>query len=88
MCPAVVHKADMSSALKGRQTSISQWVLGSAVSAKMELSTGGTSDWREVVGQSGKTFLRRWLRSRVWKNKEAVPGGSGGSICKDLKVCV
>lgn len=39
------------------------------------------------MGQSGKSFLRRQLLSRGRKDKKALPAGSGGTICKTLKVC-
>ena len=58
MCWAAVHKTDVLSTLEERQVSITQRVLGGAVPAKMERSTGGTSNCSGLVGQSGKTLLR------------------------------
>lgn len=85
-CQAAMNKTDMLSALKGKQYD----PVGSGWCSK---SSGGdeprrTSHWRDMVGQSGVAFLRKWLLSQVRKDKEVVPGGSAGRGSRDLKVCV
>lgn len=59
MCQAAAHQAGTLFALMGKQTSVTLWVLGRAVGASTERSTGGASTCKNMVGQSGKTFLRR-----------------------------
>jgi hypothetical protein len=89
MCQAAVNRTDMLPTLKGGKLAETH-----VLSAKVEVSTGGTSNWGDIVEDfpeevdpSSKAALGECVCVCVcvWPG---VGGWKGGCMFKDVKVCV
>lgn len=86
MCQPAEHQSDIVFAPVGKQPSVTLWVLGCAHQVLVLTGAQGGSLLARTWWDNQEDFPEEVASKLSLEDKEAIPGGHGNSISKDLKV--